>query len=319
MSSEGFWSSKFALLRYVVALVGYAAMRLIVLLPFRWQMGLGRAQGRLGYYLLASRRRVAARNIDICLPELSPERRAQLVKQHFEALGLSMVEMGMGWFGNADAVRARVTIEGAEHLAAALASNRGVILWSGHFTALELLWPALRPLCPKLCGMYKWQRNPVLNRMMYRGRGRYFDEMFSKDSVRGMIRSLRENAVAWYAGDQSYGGKGAVLLPFFGEPAMTNTAISRIAKAGGAVVLPWFCRRVEGDRYIMSIEPPIAGLPSDDPAADTSRLVAALERYVRLCPEQYWWIHQRFKGRPAPLPDLYAEPEPPRAAANRSA
>lgn len=319
MSSEGFWSTKFALLRYVVAWIGYAAMRGLVLLPLSWQMALGRALGRAGYVLLAPRRRIAARNIDICLPELSAERRAELVREHFEALGLSIVEMGMGWFGNADTVRTRVTIEGAEHLSAALALKRGVILCSAHFTTFEILWPVLRALCPHLVGMYKWQRNPVLNRMMYRGRGRYFDKMFSKDSVRGMIRSLRENAVAYYVGDQSYTGKGSVLLPFFGEPAMTNTAISRIAKASDAVVLPWFCRRIEGDRYVISIHPPLEGLPSDDAVADTRRLVAVLEDYIRICPEQYWWIHQRFKGRPPPLPDLYAEPEPPHAAANRNA
>ena len=93
--------------------------------------------------------------------------------------------------------------------------------------------------------MYKWQRNPVMNRVMNRGRGRYFDTLFAKDNVREMMRSLRDNAVVWYASDQSYGGKGSVLLPFFDEPAMTNTAIGRIARASGAVVLPYFCRRLE--------------------------------------------------------------------------
>ena len=95
---------------------------------------------------------------------------------------------------------------------------------------------------------------------MNRGRGRYFDELFSKDNVREMMRYLRDNAVVWYASDQSYGGKGSVLLPFFGEPAMTNTAIGRIAKASGAAVLPYFCRRLADDRYVMSIGAPLAGV-----------------------------------------------------------
>jgi KDO2-lipid IV(A) lauroyltransferase len=99
-----------------------------------------------------------------------------------------------------------------------------------------------------------------------------------------------------------------VLLPFFAEPAMTNTAIGRIAKASGAVVLPYFCRRRDDGRYEMSIGAPLPGLPSGDEVADTLRLTKLLEDYIRLCPEQYWWIHQRFKGRPAPLPDLYAPP-----------
>jgi KDO2-lipid IV(A) lauroyltransferase len=131
--------------------------------------------------------------------------------------------------------------------------------------------------------------------------------MFAKDNVRGLMRSLRDNAVVFYASDQSYGGKGSALLPFFNEPAMTNTAIGRIAAATGAVVLPYYCRRTD-HHYEMSFGASLEGVPSGDAAADTLRLTQVIEGYVRLCPEQYWWIHQRFKGRPAPLPDLYAAP-----------
>ncbi len=308
MSSDRFWNAKFAPLRYAVAWVLYAWMRLVVLLPFRVQMAIGRALGRAGYRLLPARRRIAARNLAACLPELAPEARAEILAKHFESLGLSLVEMSMGWFGSGDAVRRRIDIDGAEHLQAALAKGRGVILFSAHFTTFEFFWAALAPLCTKLCGMYKWARNPVMNRVMNRGRGRYFDLLFDKDSVREMMRALRENAVVWYASDQSYGGKGSVLLPFFAEPAMTNTAIGRIAKASGAVVLPYFCRRLPTNRYVINIGAPLPGLPSGDPVADTLALTKLLEDYIRKCPEQYWWIHQRFKGRPAPLPDLYAEP-----------
>jgi KDO2-lipid IV(A) lauroyltransferase len=306
MSSDNFWTTKFATLRYAVAWLGYAWMRLVVLLPFGLQMALGRALGRAAYTLLRKRRHIAARNIDTCLPDLPAATRARILLQHFEALGLSFAEMAMGWFGNPHAVRARVDIEGAEHLAAALAKGRGVILFSAHFTTFEFFWPALAPLCTKLCGMYKSQRNPVMNLIMNRGRGRYYDVLFAKDNVREMMRCLRDNGVVWYASDQSYGGKGSVLLPFFGEPAMTNTAIGRIAKASGAVVLPYFCRRLPTGRYVMSMSAPLPGVPSGDEVADTRALTRLLEAYIRLCPEQYWWIHQRFKGRPAPLPDLYA-------------
>lgn len=306
MSSESFWSAKFASARYAVALLGYAWMRLVVLLPFRLQLAMGGALGRtLG--LVPSRRRIAARNIAVCLPELSAEAQAQVLERHFESLGYSLMEMGMGWFGNPEKIRQRVQIEGAGHLEDALAKGRGVILFAAHFTSIEFFWPALRQLCPKLCGMYKWQRNPVMNKMMTRGRGRCFDVMISKDNVREMMRCLRDNGVVWYASDQSYGGKSSVLLPFFGEPAMTNTAIGRIAKASRTTVLPYCCRRIDPDHYVMTIGAPLAGLPSGDEVADTQRLMEVIETYIRRCPEQYWWIHQRFKGRPAPLPDLYAK------------
>jgi KDO2-lipid IV(A) lauroyltransferase len=308
MSSDSFWNTKFATLRYAVAWLGYAGMRLIVLLPFGLQQALGRVLGRLSFALLRKRRRIAARNIEVCLSDLPASERARILAKHFEALGLSLVEMAMGWFGPADAIRERVDVEGAEHLAAALAQGKGVVLFGAHFTPFEFFWAALRPLCPKLCGMYKWQRNPVMNRMMTLGRGRYYDGMFAKDNVRAMVRSLRDNAVFWYASDQSYGGKGSVLIPFFGVPAMTNTAIGRIARMSGAVILPYFCRRLENDRYSMTIGAPLPGVPSGDDTADTYALVREIEKYIRLCPEQYWWIHQRFKGRPEPLPDLYTAP-----------
>jgi|SoiMethySBSTD1v2_1073268.scaffolds.fasta_scaffold376406_2 Kdo2-lipid IVA lauroyltransferase/acyltransferase len=308
MSSDNFWATKFASLRYAVAWLGYACMRLVVLLPFGLQLFLGRALGRLAYAVLPKRRRIAARNIDACLRDLPADERARILVLHFESLGVSLIEMAMGWFGRLESVRGRWDIEGAEHLEAALAKGKGVVLFSAHFTPFEFSWPALKSLCPTLAGMYKWQRNPVMNRMMQRGRGRSYDVQIAKDNVREMLRQLRANAVFWYASDQSYGGKGSVLLPFFGEPAMTNTAIGRIARASGAVILPQHFRRLDNDRYVMTIGAPLSGIPSGDDVADTRALTRKIEEYIRVCPEQYWWIHQRFKGRPAPLPDLYAAP-----------
>jgi len=308
MASDRFWNVKFATLRYAVGWLGYAWIRALARLPFAWQLAIGRSLGRLLRLLAPARQRVVARNLEVCFPEMSTSEREYVLMKHFEALGASLIEMGTGWFGAPETVRSRVSVEGRENLEAALAKGRGVILFSAHYTTFEFFWPVLAPLCTRLCGMYKWQRNPVMNRMMNHGRSRYFATLFAKDSVREMLRSLRDNAVVWYASDQSYGGKSGTLIPFFNEPAMTNTAISRIAKASGAAVLPYFCRRLPDDSYVMSIGAPLPDLPSDDEVEDTRRLTQVLENYIRLCPEQYWWIHQRFKGRPAPLPDLYAAP-----------
>jgi KDO2-lipid IV(A) lauroyltransferase len=310
MASDRFWTTEFARLRYVVAWLGYAWMRTIVHLPFSWQMALGRTLGRVAHRVLRSRRQIAAKNLEVCFPDLSARERSRLLVQHFESLGASVVEMATGWFGAAETVRSRVRIEGVDNLQTALEKNRGVILFSAHFTTFEFFWAVLAPLCPRLCGMYKWQRNPVMNKVMNRGRGRYFDRLFAKDNVREMLRSLRDNAVVWYASDQSYGGKGSALIPFFGEPAMTNTVIGRLAKASGATVLPYYCRRIDNDRYVMTIDAPLPDLPSSNHEEDTRRLTQLLENYIRLCPEQYWWIHRRFKGRPAPLPDIYAVSPP---------
>ena len=309
MLSDTFWDTRLAWLRYAFAWLGYAGMRTVVHLPFRWQLALGKAFGRATRPLVSSRRRVVARNLEVCFPELPAAERERLAREHFAALGASLVEMSMGWFGAEHKVRALIRVEGAEHLRAALERGKGAILSSAHFTTIELFWPAIKPLCTRLCGMYKWQRNPVMNRVMSRGRGRSYDVMISKDEVRTMLRQLAENSVVWYAGDQSYSGKGSALLPFFGEPAMTNTALARIARISGAAVLPCFCRRLPDDSgYVLSIGAPLA--PSGDELEDTRRLMGLLEDFIRLCPDQYWWIHKRFKGRPPSLPDLYAAGRP---------
>jgi KDO2-lipid IV(A) lauroyltransferase len=310
MASDPFWTTKFAWLRYAIAWFVYLWMRAIVLLPFRWQIALGKGLGRATYRLLPARRRVVERNLEVCFPGLSAAERERLAREHFAALGASLAEMATGWFGAAATVQRRVRIDGADHLRAALERGKGVILFSAHFTTFEFYWAALRPLCTQLCGMYKWQRNPVMNDVMARGRGRYFDHLFDKDSVRDMLRDLKDNGVVWYASDQSYSGKNSALVPFFDVPAMTNTAIGRIAKASGAAVLPYFCRRVDDAHYVMSIYPRLDDFPSGDDVGDTRRFIRLLEDYIRLCPEQYWWSHRRFKGRPAPLPDLYAAARP---------
>lgn len=301
----GFWSSKRATLRYAIVSFAFIWMRALVVLPFDWQLRLGKFFGRLLRRLIPSRRHIVEQNLRICFPELAPGERTRIELAHFEAVGASVIEMAMGWYGPIERIRRRVSIEGTEHLAAALELNKGVILYSAHFTTFEIFFPILAPLCPRLCGMYKSQRNPLMNKLMNKGRLRSFDRLFSKQNVRQMLRELGRNGVVWYASDQSYGSKGSELVPFFNEPAMTNTAISRIARASGAIVLPYFCRRTDDSRYVATIYPQLREFPSNDPVVDSLRFIRLLEDYIRRCPEQYWWIHQRFKGRPDTYPDVY--------------
>jgi KDO2-lipid IV(A) lauroyltransferase len=300
-------SIKLGWLRHTAVWLGYASMRAVVLLPYAWQLALGKRFGDLARRLLHARRRIAARNLEVCFPELTRDERHALLAEHFRALGASIVEMAMGWFGPERTIHRLVRIDGEQHLRAAFGAGKGVILYSAHFTTFEFFFPVLASLCPRLCGMYKLQRNAVMNRIMTRGRSRSFDCLFTNVDVRDMLKNLAANAAVWYASDQSYGRKGSALIPFFGEPAMTNTAISRIARVSGAAVLPYFCRRLPDDAgYVMTIGAPLDGLPSADAEQDTRRLMQLIEDYIRLCPEQYWWIHRRFKGRPESHPDLYS-------------
>jgi KDO2-lipid IV(A) lauroyltransferase len=306
-SPRKFWSSPLAPIRFAIVWLFFAWMRLLVLLPLRAQLAICMAVGGFTGRLIRRRRRIVDTNLALCFPELSTTEREHLTQEHFRSLGASLAEMAMGWYGPVDEIRRRVTIVGLEHLQAGLDRGRGVILFSGHFTSFEIFFPVLAPLCPRFCGMYKEQTNPSMNRIMTAGRMRNVDEVFAKDNPRQMLRALAKNSVAWYASDQSFAEKGAALIPFFGEPAMTNTAISRIARISGATVLPYFPLRLPGqDRYRLTIAPPLPDFPSDDPIEDTRRLTEQLESFVREAPEQYWWVHQRFKARPSPYPDVYA-------------
>jgi KDO2-lipid IV(A) lauroyltransferase len=294
-------------IRYAIVWLLNQFMHGLVLLPLRWQLGLCMAGGSLVRILARRRARIVDTNLKLCFPELDADARKRLTREHFRALGAGFAEMAMSWYGSVDKILSIVEIEGREHLEAAIARGRGTILYSGHFTSFSIFFPALTRLCPRLCSMYKPQRNQLMNKYMSDGRSRSFARLLSKETPRAMLKELRANSVVWYASDQSYVQKGAALIPFFGEPAMTNTAISRIARMSGAVVLPYFPRRLHGPggpRYRLTIEPPLDDFPTDDEVADTQRLVESMESFIRQAPDQYWWVHQRFKGRQS-LPDVY--------------
>ncbi|MCZ6475767.1 MAG: lipid A biosynthesis acyltransferase [Gammaproteobacteria bacterium] len=290
----------------------YAWMRAIVFLPFSWQLWLGKRLGRALQLLLYPRRHIAERNLSVCFPELSDQERNTLQRRHFEAIGASVTEMSMAWFGSKKTIRDLIHVEGEENLRDALAKGKGVILFCAHFTTFEFFSPTLEQLCPTVCAMYRIQRNEMMNVIMTRGRRRSIDKLFQKNSPREMLRSLAENAVVWYAADQSYRGKYSALVPFFDVPAMTNTATSRLVKMSGATLLTYFGRRLPDDSgYVLNIGAPLENFPSDDLVEDSTRLMKELETYVRQCPEQYCWIHRRFKGRPEPYPDLYQKHKQP--------
>ena len=282
-------------------------MKLATVLPYPWQISAGKCIGLAGRYVTPRSRRVVLRNLETCFPELSPAQRQRLSRQHFAAVGAAFSEMGLGWFASTERLQRLIRVEGREHIEKALAREKGIIVLTAHFTSLETGSSILQELFPGVKAVYRPQPNEMIDAMISRGRQRLVAEQIPKDNIRAMVRTLRDGGAVAYLADLAGRGNNRALVPFFGEPAMTTTAVSKLARMTGATVLTYFFRRLPGRAgYVVNIGPPLDGFPSDDPVADTRRLVERLEDYIRLAPEQYMWTYRRFKGRPEPYPDLYA-------------
>jgi KDO2-lipid IV(A) lauroyltransferase len=270
-------------------------------------MGLGRVIGRLAHRIGAERRAIARRNIELCFPELSPDERNELALQHFESLGISLMEMALGRWASDEKLSAMTTIVGAEHIQQTLDDGYGVILLSAHFTTIEISGRVFSLHCPPFDAVYRRFRSDFTTEILASGREVSARRVIEKNDIKSMVRSLREGIAVWYAPDQSYHLKQSALLPFFGVPAMTNTATGTLAKLGKAKAIPFFPRRLPEGGYELLILPPLEGVPSGDAQEDTMKFTSALEKQIRRCPEQYYWVHRKFKNRPEPLPDVYAD------------
>ena len=282
--------------RYWPVWLALGVVRLLVALPYGAQRVAGRIIGRTALAFARQRRAIAARNFELAFPELDAAARQALLRRHFESLGMSIIETGMCWWASDARIAGLVEVAGLEHVEAALAAGRGAIMLTGHFTTLDLGGRFLTRVAP-VSAMYRPHRNPLFEEIMRRGRERSARQAFVKTDVRAMIRALRTNHLVWYAPDQAHKrGKYSAVVPFFGVPAPTNTATSAFARLGNAPVIPFFPLRLPGRAgYRLEILPPINDFPGSDPVADALRINQLLEERIRLCPEQYLWVHRRFK------------------------
>jgi Kdo2-lipid IVA lauroyltransferase/acyltransferase len=274
-------------------------------MPLPVLVWIGSMLGRLLVFLPLSFVRIARRNLELCLPELSSEQREQILREHFQSVGVGIFETAMSWWSSDERIRKLTTLDGEEHLEEALKRGRGAILLSAHFTTLEI---GARTLCARMPTniMYRPTKNEVLERFLMRNRGRQAKRAIPRDDVRTLIGALKNNEPVWYAPDQSYRKKGAEMVPFFNIPAATNTATSRLARMTGAAVLPYFPERLPGAQgYRMVILPALDNFPTDNPAEDARTFNALIEAHVRKVPAQYLWIHRRFKGIAEGYPDYY--------------
>jgi KDO2-lipid IV(A) lauroyltransferase len=291
--------------RHWSAWLGIGVVRALAWLPPRWLLDLGGAFGTTIAPLLRSRERVIRRNLEACFPELDAGAREDLRRESNRELGRMLGEFALGWFGSdAKLARLDVQVDGLEHLAAARAQGRGVLLVGGHFSHLELCARLISRQI-RIAGMYRKMESAVFEYAILQARLRYADTMFDKYALRATVKYLKQGGTIWYAPDQDLRGKDSVFAPFFGIPASTLTATHHLARLSGAAVMPFFHRRTPTGGYALRLEAPLADFPSMDVTADTARVNAAIERMVREAPEQYLWAHKRFKTRPNGAPPLY--------------
>jgi len=272
-------------------------MALAARLPWRVQHWLGHGLGGILMRALRARRKIAMRNLELCFPELDAATRTRLLRAHFSALGIGLFEFARAWWGSIAPLRTGLQVEGLEHLEAARTNGRGVIVISGHFSTLEVCGRLLCDHAP-LAGMYRPHASPAMEWAVRRGRARYAAAMFPKSDVRGAVRHLKRGGLLWYAPDQDPSRGDAVFVPFFGIPANSLTSTHQLARMSGAAVVPFqHIRRTDGG-YTMKLWPALDDFPGNDAATDTTRIISAIETMTRAAPEQYLWVHRRFKRRP---------------------
>ncbi|MCB1849562.1 MAG: lipid A biosynthesis acyltransferase [Gammaproteobacteria bacterium] len=274
------------------------------LASYRVALGIGRQLGRIGYRVAARRRHITEVNISLCFPNLSSSEQSELVRQHFESIGIGLLMLGFSWWASDKKLQPLSHVTGLEHLDRGLQQGKGVLMLGMHFIDLDLVGRILRRYHP-FAVVYRQHENPVIEYAFSHYRTKHFSQAIPRDDVRAVLRALKHNQIVWIAPDQAMRGKHTLLAPFFSVPAATTTIISRIARLSGAPVLLGFGYRLPGNQgYLFEAQPPLQEFPGESVESDTARVNLEIEKAARIAPEQYLWSHRRFKRRRG-LPNPY--------------
>lgn len=277
--------------------LGLAVLFPLAQLPWRWLLGIGRGIGQLSWRLTRRRRQIAETNIRLCFPELEEREQRRLARDSVISAGIGAMELVGIYFRLRLNLAHHLDVEGLEHLEAARSEGKGVLLLGMHFTTLEVAGYLLGTITP-YGAVYRPNDNPLLDRIIRLGRGRHVTHYIDRRDLRGLVRCLKRGETIWYAPDQDYGRRHSVYAPFFGMPAATITATSRIARLSGSPVVPMYYLRLPGGRYRLVFEPALKDFPSGDDLEDATRVNRVIEDAVKTAPEQYLWVHRRFKHQP---------------------
>ncbi len=290
------WSD-FASPEYWPTWIYLSLLFLLTRLPFSWQMGLGRALGIMFYKVAGKRRQICEINIRISFPDKSEEQQAELVKEVFVSYGKGLIETGLSWFYRTDYLLPRVSYEGKEHIDQAQSDGKGILLAGGHFATLDLSGLYVGAEYP-VDAAQREHENLLFNHFMVTARERMMNgKCIARKDLRGMLKTLKRGGMLWYSPDQDFGRKNSVFVPFFDIPTATITGVSRLAKMTGCVVIPMQSIRKPDNSYVIRFHPPL-DIPSGNDEFDATTYNQWLENCVKEFPEQYLWLHKRYKTRP---------------------
>ena len=287
--------------------IAFAFMWLVHWLPLGAQAAIGNFAGTLAYWLIPGRRKVIRVNLAKCFPQMPEEERERLGREHFRYFMRSFIERGLVWWASRERFLRLFKLEGGENLR--VLAGKPVILLAPHFVGVDAACTRVSCDFP-LAGMYQHQKDPLFDALLLRGRTRFQPTGLAisrQGGVRQVLAALKARIPVYFAPDLDFGRKDAVFVPFFGVEAATVTSVSRLAKASGATVVPVVTRMLPGgEGYVTTILPALENFPTEDPVADTRRINEFIEAQVRKMPEQYYWVHKRFKTRPEGEPSFYA-------------
>ncbi|HHR6187407.1 TPA: Kdo(2)-lipid IV(A) acyltransferase [Providencia alcalifaciens] len=294
--------------RYWLVWFGISVLYLLVLLPYPAIYWIGTRLGRFSKRFLKKRVLIADRNLQLCFPEMSQEERKKLVDQNFESVGMGVFETGMAWFWPDWRVRRWFKVEGRENMLTAQETGRGIIVLGVHFLTLEIGGRAFGMLNPGI-GVYRANDNKLMDWLQTRGRLKSNKYMLDRKDVKGMIRALKEGEILWYAPDHDYGPQNSSFAPLFAvEKAATTNGSQILLSLGNPLVVPFSAIRLpDGKGYKLLIQPAVDNFPVDDNVATATMMNQVIEKEILRAPEQYMWMHRRFKTRPKGEPSLYGD------------
>ena len=276
----------------------------IAQLPIRMNIALGKKLGQLLFHIVPSRKRIADTNLRLCFPELTDNERQALVRAVIESCGISFFESAVALWGRTKSIAQHHHIIGLEHIRAAQQQGKGVLLVGCHMTTMDICGRMLAQHC-KFDILYRQDPNPLLAYMLVKAREGFNGESIITVETRKLVRNLQAGHVVWYAPDQDYGIKHSIFAPFFGIAAATVPGTARFAKLGDAQVILFSHYRNADGHYRIELSPALDNFPSGDDLADVTRINHLIEQIIRKQPDQYLWVHRRFKSRPENEKNLY--------------